>query len=111
MYEANIVFVIAMCILNGSFLIYSIGNKPKWLYNEVTKYLGNISLEIYFCHMLCFRVVCFAHLERYVENHFALYAVTTLLTLISAVIFSHIFKYEVFPRVGCLLRQINAYEG
>lgn len=93
-------FVVGMCLVYGSYLIYAMGNTPKWLYNRVTRYLGNISLEIYLCHMVMFRVVGLFHLERYIDRPMVLYGTTCVLVLIGAVAFSHIVKYRMFPIIG-----------
>lgn len=90
-------FVVSMCLLYGSYLVYAMGNMPKWLYNSVTRYLSGISLEIYLCHMVMFRVVGLFHLELYIHHPMVLYGITCVLVLIGAVAFSHIVKYKVFP--------------
>jgi len=91
-----------MCLIYGVILIYAIGNEPKFLANKVTKYLGDISLEIYLCHMVMFRGVSLLHLETVIADKYLLYAVTMVLVLAAAVVFSRLVKYVVFPRLSGL---------
>jgi len=98
----NIGKVIGMCLIYGVILIYAIGNEPKFLANKVTKYLGDISLEIYLCHMVMFRGVSLLHLETVIADKYLLYAVTMVLVLAAAVVFSRLVKYVVFPRLSGL---------
>ena len=43
-------------IVFTAWLIYAIGSKDIVLNNRVAKYLSGISMEIYLCHMMFFRV-------------------------------------------------------
>jgi len=98
----NIGKVIGMCLIYGIILIYAIGNSPKFFTNRVTKYIGDISLEIYLCHMVMFRGISLLHLETFIADKYLLYAVTCVLVLTAAVVFSHLIKYVVFPRLSAL---------
>lgn len=100
-------FVLGMCLVYGSYLIYAMGNTPRWLYNRITRYLSDISLEIYLCHMVMFRVVELFHLERYIVHPTLLYGITCVMVLIGAVLFSHIVKYKVFPMLEKLWAKLG----
>ena len=80
-------------------LIYGIGSKDIILNNRIVKYLSGISMEIYLCHMMFFRVVEKVHLERFIHQNDVLYALSFILTLIGTVVFSHVVKYLMLPRV------------
>ena len=68
------------------------------LNNRFTRYISKISLEIYLCHMMAFRVVEKLHLEAMMDNADLLYVVVSLMTLLGAIVFSHIVKFYLFPR-------------
>ena len=90
-----------------AWLIYAIGSKDIVLNNRVVKYLSGISMEIYLCHMMFFRVASMLHLERFIHNNDMLYVATCITTLIGAICFSHVIQYYVFPYVE---NKINSCE-
>lgn len=92
-------FVLVMCTLCAIWLIYAIGTEGKVLNNRFTKYLSGISMEVYLCHMMCFRAVEMMHLEKYIYQVDLLYWLSCIVTLLIAIIFSHIVKYMVLPKV------------
>lgn len=92
-------FVIVMCSLCAIWLMYAIGTEGQVLNNRFTKYLSGISMEVYLCHMIAFRGVEIFHLSNYIEQPDVLYWLTCLLTLVGAIIFSHIAKYKILPLV------------
>lgn len=85
-------------LLFAIWLVYAIGSHGVILNNKLVAYLSEISLEIYLCHMMFYRVVEKMGIERYIDNADALYIVSFLLTLAGAVIFAHVIKYVIFPR-------------
>ena len=87
-------------VVFSAWLIYAIGAKDVVLNNRVVKYLSGISMEIYLCHMMFFRVASMLHLERFVHQQDVLYVLTCIATLIGAICFSHVVKYYVFPWLG-----------
>lgn len=96
-------FILPDLIVFAAWLIYAIGSKDIVLNNRVAKYLSGISMEIYLCHMMFFRVASMFHLERSIHNNDMLYVATCIATLIGAICFSHVIKYYVFPFVGSKL--------
>ena len=93
-------FILPDLIVFAAWLMYAIGSKDKVLNNRVVKYLSGISMEIYLCHMMFYRVVSMIHLDRFIGQCDVLYVMTCIGTLIGAICFSHIVKYYVFPFVG-----------
>ena len=87
-------------VVFSAWLIYAIGAKDVVLNNRVVKYLSGISMEIYLCHMMFFRVASMLHMERFVHQQDVLYVLTCIATLIGAICFSHVVKYYVFPWLG-----------
>lgn len=95
----GLLFVLSMSFLCGLWLIYAIGSNGCVLNNKVTHYLSGISMEVYLCHMMAFRGVEMLHISRIIHQPDILYWLTCLLTLAFAVIFSHIVKYKLLPKV------------
>lgn len=83
-------------------VIYAIGSKDKVLNNKVVQYLSKISMEIYLCHMLFFRVVDKMLLNHFIVNHDVLYLTTVVLTLAGAIVFSHICKFKIINQIAWL---------
>lgn len=93
-YEGNSETFI-MLILFGLLLIYAIGNSDNRsviLQNHFTKFMGNISLEIYLSHMVIFRLLQKIGLTNITSNAEISYVVTVLMTLVGAVVFSLMLK-------------------
>ena len=85
-----------MLVLFGLLLIYSIAsqnNTGKILQNKFTKFIGNISLEIYLCHMVFYRMIEKVHMNHLFGNEILSYIVTVIMTLACAIIFSCVVKY------------------
>ncbi len=86
-------------VLFSSWLAYAVGSKARWLDNRFARYLSGISMEIYLAHMVIYRVIEKAHLEDFIPQGDLLYVVTSLLTIVGAVCFSHVVKRRVLPPV------------
>ena len=95
---STVLFIIPDLVLFSVWLMYAVGTDTWALNNRFTKYISKISLEIYLCHMMAFRVVEKVHLENIIGSKDWLYVLTFLVTLIGAIIFSHIVKFYLFPR-------------
>ena len=91
-------FVVFDLVLFSAWLMYAIGTKTWVLNNRFTRYISKISLEIYLCHMMAFRVVEKVRLENIIGDRDLLYAVTFLMTLAGAIVFSHIVKFYFFQK-------------
>lgn len=89
-------FILPDLIVFVAWPIYAIGSKDIVLNNWVAKYLSGISMEIYLCHMMFFRVASMLHLDKFIHNNDMLYVATCIVTLIGAICFSHVIKYFVF---------------
>ena len=85
-----------ICIIHANLPFYAIGSKDIVLNNRVAKYLSGISMEIYLCHIMFFRVASMLHLDKFIHNNDMLYVATCIATLIGAICFSHVIKYYVF---------------
>ena len=91
-------FIIPDLVLFSVWLMYAIGSKDKVLNNKFVSYISKISLEIYLCHMVFYRVVERLHLENTIADRNILYVITFVFTLTGAIVFSHIIKFVVFPK-------------
>lgn len=85
-------YVIPMLVVCSLWLIYAIGNKHKWMQNSVINFLSNISLEIYLCHMIFFRIVEKLNLENYIDDANIYYLVVCVIGIGATVIFSYYAK-------------------
>ncbi len=88
--------------LYALWLLYAVAEScslRKWtlLNNRATAYLSGVSMEVYLCHMMFFRVASMLHMERFIGNGDFLYVMTVIVTLLGAICFSHVVKYMVFP--------------
>jgi len=86
-------------ILYAAWLCYALGTSQWLLNNRVTAYLSDISMEIYLCHMVLFRVVEKMHIETFVTDGNLNYIITLFMTFVGAIIFSHVAKYWILPRI------------
>lgn len=69
-------------------LTYALKEKNIVLDNPFTRYISKISMEIYLCHMVIFRIVEKLHLEQHVANVDLLYVITCIGVIIGAVCFA-----------------------
>ena len=69
----------------------------KWLSNRIVKYLSGISMEIYFSHMVMFRLSEKLGIDHITRNSDVNYVVTTILTLGMTICFCHVVKCKVLP--------------
>ncbi len=87
----NYRFAYSNLLMYTLWLIYAIIENPvkrSFLNNSVMAFMSGISMEIYLCHMMFFRVVEKVHLERYFTNENVLYFITLSFVLFAAIIFS-----------------------
>lgn len=79
---------IRMMILFSLWLIYAIGSNGIVLNNSFVRFISSISMEIYLCHMVIFRVLERAHMNYLFGMGMLSYAITTVLVLIGAILLS-----------------------
>ena len=79
----------------------------KLLDNKVMKFLGGLSMEIYLCHMVMFRVVAKVHLERFIENPHLLYWTWCAVGIAAAIVFSWGIKNWVFPACSKVIDRLR----
>lgn len=86
--------LVTRILLYGILLIYAIGKRDERgiLLNSCTKFISHISMEIYLCHMLFYRVVEKLHLTHAFGNEVLSYVVTVGVILGLSIVFSYTIK-------------------
>ena len=74
-------------------LTYAITYDSKVLNNKFTNFIGNISLEIYLCHMVIFRIVEKFRISTLFSSSWMVYIFTSIIVLFGAIIVASCFKY------------------
>lgn len=78
-------------VLCSLFLIYSLGAKNVGiLSNSITKFLSGISMEIFLCHMIIYRVLEKLSLTHLFKSNVISYIITAMATVIGAIAFAQI---------------------
>lgn len=72
----------------------------KLLDNKVVNFIGGISMEIYLCHMVMFRVIEKLHIETFIVNPHLLYWIFCVIGISLAIVFSYVVKSIIFPLIG-----------
>ena len=86
------ILLLRASIISISLLCYSISYNSKLLNNKITNFIGNISFEIYLCHMLIFRLIEKMKITNLFGNNWISYITTSLLVIIGSIVFSMAFK-------------------
>ncbi len=98
------VTVIFMVILYSAYLVYAIGlDKKGILLNPITKFLSNISLEIYLSHMVIFRLLEKIQITTLFGNGMVSYIANCFLVLVGTVIFAVTIRF-VFRKVKNIVK-------
>ncbi|MBQ8078064.1 MAG: acyltransferase [Eubacterium sp.] len=85
--------------LFGLITVYAVGNDTKILHNKVTTFFSSISMEIYLCHMMFYKLLEKAGLAHLAGNGIAAYIITVVITFALATAFSFAVK-KVFSLIG-----------
>lgn len=126
------VFILCVCVcvvkvylcVNGTavtlvlctlFLIYSLGAKNEGiLSNSITKFLSGISMEIFLCHMIIYRVLEKLSLTHLFKSSVISYIITAVVTVIGAIAFAQItrlilLKGQIFMK-GFMAKKVKGYK-
>lgn len=74
------------------FLVYALLVRGGILENQITKFLGNISMEIYLSHMAIFRVIEKLRINRLVGDGIIQYTITVIIVFALTIMFSIVVK-------------------
>jgi peptidoglycan/LPS O-acetylase OafA/YrhL len=92
-YYAFGAYVPLMLLLFSMMLIYTLGIQVQgMLQNPVTKFISGISMEIYLCHMVIFRLIEKIGLTHLFASGVMSYIVTAAGTIIGAILFAFLSK-------------------
>ena len=103
-------FELSNLILYALWLIYAVGEvtgkrKTTFFNNPIMAFLSEISMEVYLCHMMVFRLIEKLHLEDKFFNTDLFYYISFILTLMGAVSMSFVWKKWVEPKVLMVLEK------
>lgn len=92
-----LLFTVCICYtMTGGIKIFGI----YLLDNKLMKFIGGLSMEIYLCHMVMFRVIEKVHLENYILNPHIYFWVICSAGLLMAILFSWSVKNIMFPYIS-----------
>lgn len=98
---------ILMIILFSLFLIYALGNNKKGiLLNPVTKFISGISMEIYLCHMVIFRLIEKMGLVHLFKIDALSYIFVAIGTIVGAIVFSCIAR-KALEILGDIVKKVR----
>lgn len=69
-------------ILYSAMVCAVLGEQNKWLSNRLTKFISEISMEMYLAHMVVFRVVEKLHIENVCHNAILRYVITYFMVVL-----------------------------
>jgi len=87
-YRCEDVDNICALIILSLWTIFGICTETKLLNNKVMKFISGISLEIYLCHMIVFRILEKAGVTKIFANETVSYLFTIVLVFFGAILFS-----------------------
>lgn len=81
------------CLMaSASLLVYGTLAERGILENRVTRFLGNISMELYLSHMVVFRIIEKLGMNRVVGNGWIQYVITVAIVLAGTIVFALIVR-------------------
>ena len=72
----------------------------RFLDNRIMRFFSSLSMEIYLCHMMMFRVLERLHLDKLIGDSIVLYWAYFILGITMTVLFSYVVKKVLFPFAG-----------
>ncbi len=99
-------FTLSNLILYALWIIYAVRessymqHKKTLLNNKLMTSISNISMEIYLCHMMFYRIIEKSHLlNKYITNNDIYFYITLILTLLGAIYFAKSWKKWIEPTI------------
>ena len=85
-------FLLKSILLIIMLIVYSISFDSKVLNNRITRFISNISFEIYLCHMVIFRIAERLNMTKLFSNNYISYIFLSLVIICGAIVLSYLFK-------------------
>lgn len=82
-----------MMLMFSCWLIYAIGSEGIFLNNSIVRFISSISMEIYLCHMVIYRLIENLHICDFLGTGVISYIIITMGVLIGAILFLLCIKY------------------
>ena len=83
---------IVVLVLSILLMMYAISGKSAVIDNPITRFIADISMEIYLSHMLIFRLIEKTGITKFLENELLSYVVVAVFTVLGAIAFSVVTK-------------------
>lgn len=104
-------YTVTYIVMFSLILIYAIGNSREGVFsNSFVKFLSSISLEIYLCHMVIFRILEKMGILHIFDSDTLSYIIASTVTLCGAIVFSLVVK-KIFEYVNILCKKNNSIKG
>lgn len=88
-----IIEMLKVVLINFILLSIAIGiDDSKILDNKITKFISNISLEIYLCHMVIYRIVEKTLINNWKENSFVKYFIVCCIVICGTILVAQLLK-------------------
>lgn len=87
-FSEDIVFTLKNCILFSIWMMFAISIETSIFSNKFTSFISSISLEIYLCHMVIFRILEKLKVFYLLGNNIFSFILTTIIILIGSIFFS-----------------------
>lgn len=97
--ETEPYFIMSLIPIYSVWIVLCISGNHKLFNNKVTKFLSDISMEVYLIHMVIFRIIEKCQLESFIYDSSILFLVYSLIMLIIVVLVSGIIHYYLLPRI------------
>lgn len=91
----DIIFTFKNCILFSMWMAYAISIDNIILTNKFTTFISSISLEIYLCHMVVFRIAEKLNMFHLAKNNMISFFISVFIIFIGSVILSNILRFLV----------------
>lgn len=98
-FAGNFAIRMSQLLLFTLWTCFAISKNNFLLTNKVMNFISGISMEVYLCHMMVFRIVQKTHLEEMTFNQNLNFIFACVFTLGGAIIFSYIVKYKFINKI------------
>ncbi len=92
-YSNKYLLIAQVILFSISFISYAISYDRSLLNNKVTKFIGDIGLEIYLSHMFIFRVLEKVNVINVIPNDYASYIITFIMVLMGTIVLAKLFQF------------------